>query len=306
VSILSVRSVTKQFKDNRALDEVSFEIPKGSIFGLLGPNGAGKTTLIRIITCILQADEGKIFFDGDLLEIDHPSMMGYLPEERGLYRKMKVGDHLLYLAQLKGLSGKMARNQIGLWMDKFQIADWWEKKIDELSKGMQQKIQFIATIVHNPKLIILDEPFSGLDPINTNLIKKEIRALNQAGTSVVFSTHRMEQVEEMCEFIVLIDDGKNMLEGKVSKIKDSYKENHFKFSFKGEIPTGVLNKEILIEQKNGEVTLQLKDLYEANKIMHLLIERNIIVTGFQEILPTLNEIFIKQVTKDNGQTVVNH
>ena len=204
MSLLKVENISKSYSEHQALTGVSMEIPKGSIFGLLGPNGAGKTTLIRIINQIIEADQGTIYFDGVPLNGDHIKEIGYLPEERGLYKKMKVGDHLMYLAQLKGLSRKGAKAAIGDWFDKFEISDWWGKKVEELSKGMQQKIQFIATVIHKPKLLILDEPFSGLDPINTNLIKDEIHQLQQEGVSIIFSTHRMEQVEEICEEIVLI------------------------------------------------------------------------------------------------------
>jgi len=208
-------------------------MPEGCIFGLLGPNGAGKTSIIRIITTITQADSGTVYLNGEALNSSHPSQIGYMPEERGLYKKMEVGVHLMYLAQLKGLPKKEAKAAIDFWFEKFDIQDWWKKKVEELSKGMQQKIQFISTVIHKPKLLILDEPFSGLDPINTNLIKDEIDALNQKGISIIFSTHRMEQVEEVCEKIVLINQGKNVLQGGVKDIKNQFKKNLFKFNFEG-------------------------------------------------------------------------
>jgi ABC-2 type transport system ATP-binding protein len=208
MNILSLREVTKSYTNHLAVDNVSFDMPKGGIFGLLGPNGAGKTSLIRIITCITRADTGTILFDGEPLNNNHPSEIGYMPEERGLYKKMKVGEQLTYLALLKGMGKAHAKKEISTWMEKFEIQDWYNRKIEELSKGMQQKIQFIATIIHRPKLLILDEPFSGLDPINSNLIKDEIIKLNQSGISIIFSTHRMEQVEEICQDIVLINKGK--------------------------------------------------------------------------------------------------
>ena len=210
MSILKLENVVKNYDKHIAVNNVSFEVPKGSVFGLLGPNGAGKTSLIRIITTITGADQGTVYLDGKKIDSDAPSQIGYMPEERGLYKKMKVGEHLMYLAQLKGLSKKKAKEQIDHWFNKFEITDWWDKAVEELSKGMQQKIQFIATVIHQPKLLILDEPFSGLDPINTNLIKAEIDEMHRNGTSIIFSTHRMEQVEEVCEHIVLINQGKKI------------------------------------------------------------------------------------------------
>ena len=215
MNILSLNNVVKQYHNHRAVDDVSFNVRSQSIFGLLGPNGAGKTSLIRIITTITAADSGEVLINGNKLNQMSARDIGYLPEERGLYKKMKVGDQLMFLAQLKGLSKADAKKNIGYWFEKFGIEDWWNKKVDELSKGMQQKIQFVSTVMHNPKLLILDEPFSGLDPINTNLIKDEIYRLNKEGTSIIFSTHRMEQVEEICEDIVLMNQGKIILEGNV-------------------------------------------------------------------------------------------
>ena len=205
MSILSIQEVYKRYRDVVAVDGVSFEVPEGSLFGLLGPNGAGKTSLIRIITTITAADSGVIYFNGEKLNSTHPKYIGYLPEERGLYRKMKVGEHLIYLARLKGMAALEAKRKLLAMMERFEIASWWNKKVEELSKGMQQKIQFISTILHEPTLLILDEPFSGLDPINANLIKDEIYAMNQRGITVIFSTHRMEQVEQICDHIVLIN-----------------------------------------------------------------------------------------------------
>ena len=226
-NILELENIIKSYDKHLAVNEVSFDVPAGSIFGLLGPNGAGKTSLIRIITTITRADAGQVRFNGVPLNSTHPSQIGYMPEERGLYKKMKVGDHLMYLAQLKGLSNKDAKSKIDNWLEKFEIKDWWDKKVEELSKGMQQKIQFISTVVHEPPLLILDEPFSGLDPINTNLIKDEIDQMHHNGISIIFSTHRMEQVEEICEYIVLINQGRNVLQGKVADIKEQFKENLF-------------------------------------------------------------------------------
>ena len=234
MSILKLENVVKKYDKHTAVNNVSFEVPKGSIFGLLGPNGAGKTSLIRIITTITGADEGTVFLDGEKLNNETPNYIGYLPEERGLYKKMEVGEQLLYLAQLKGLSKKEAKAQINKWFARLGMDDWWKKKVEELSKGMQQKVQFVATVVHEPKLLILDEPFTGLDPINTNLIKDEIRRLNEDGVSIIFSTHRMEQVEEICEHIVLINQGEKILEGRVEDVKQQFKENVYKINYEGE------------------------------------------------------------------------
>ena len=306
MNILSIRDVTKKYHNHLAVDRVSFDMEKGSLLGLLGPNGAGKTSLIRIITTITQADSGVVLFADQPLDHNHPAQIGYLPEERGLYKKMKVGEQLLYLAQLKGLKPGDARDSIEMWLEKFEIGDWWNKKIEELSKGMQQKIQFVSTIVHRPKLIILDEPFSGLDPINTNLIKEQIGELNAAGTSVIFSTHRMEQVEEICEDIVLINQGKNILSGNVNEIKEQYKQHQFKISYLGEVPAAILEDDRIIEHNNGTLTVQVEDLAEANRFVKALLDNHLMIKDFTEILPTLNDIFIRTVTERNEQTLVDH
>ena len=226
-SILKVQNVVKQFGNYNALSNVSLEVPKGSIYGLLGPNGAGKTTLIRIINQITMPDSGEVFLDGKKLMPDDVQYIGYLPEERGLYKSMKVGEQCLYLAQLKGLSHQEAKKQLKYWFEKLGIEGWWDKKIQELSKGMAQKIQFVVTVLHQPKLLILDEPFSGFDPVNANLIKDEIIELNKNGTSVIFSTHRMESVEEMCDYIALIHQSNKLIEGKLSEVKRQYRSNTF-------------------------------------------------------------------------------
>jgi ABC-2 type transport system ATP-binding protein len=226
--ILAAEGVTKKFGDHVALNSISLEIPQNSIYGLLGPNGAGKTTLIRIINQITYPDSGRVYFDGQPLHPRHISMIGYLPEERGLYKSMKVGEQALYLAQLKGLSQAEAKTRLKYWFDRFEIGDWWNRKIQELSKGMAQKIQFIVTVLHKPKLLIFDEPFSGFDPINASIIKDEILKLKDEGTSIIFSTHRMESVEELCEYIALIHDSEMLLDGKLSDIKNANKNNIFK------------------------------------------------------------------------------
>jgi ABC-2 type transport system ATP-binding protein len=298
--ILKIDRVLKRYKDKTAVDHISFSVKRGTIFGLLGPNGAGKTSLIRIITTITACDEGTIYFKGEPLNGYHPTQIGYLPEERGLYKKMKVGEQLLYLAQLKGMDYKTAKASILHWMDKFDIRDWWHKKVEELSKGMQQKIQFVATVMHNPNLIILDEPFTGLDPINTDLIKKEIHLLREAGASIIFSTHRMEQVEEICEDIVLMDDGKIILEGKVAEIKNDFKENKFEVGFEGDLDISMLNGNVeLIDQSAEKLVFKLKEGYGSNQFLETLIKKGVIVTSFNEILPSLNEIFIKRVAEND-------
>ncbi len=294
-AVLALEDVRKAYENHVAVDGVSFSVPQGCIFGLLGPNGAGKTSLIRIVTTITKADSGQVFLNGEKLNSTHPSKIGYMPEERGLYKKMKVGEHLIYLARLKGMSPSAAKESIQHWMDKFGIQDWWSKKIEELSKGMQQKIQFIATVCHNPPLLILDEPFSGLDPINTNLIKEEIENLKNAGTSIIFSTHRMEQVEEVCERIVLINAGKKVLEGEVEEVKNQFKEHKYQIEYDGGIPNNVLEDYELIDQQDHSFIVQLKEERESNYLLKKLIDSGTHVKSFKEILPTLNEIFIKQV-----------
>lgn len=295
MNVLELRDVVKQYRQHTAVDRVSFEVPKGAIFGLLGPNGAGKTSLIRIITTITRADEGQVFFEGEPLNVAHPMKIGYMPEERGLYKKMKVGEHLMYLARLKGLNKQIAREKIDAWLEKFEITDWWTKKVEELSKGMQQKIQFISTVVHEPSLLILDEPFSGLDPINTNLIKDEIHRLHQLGTTILFSTHRMEQVEEICENIVLISNGKNVLHGKVSDIKERFKQNLYELELLDPLPPDLGEYAEFTTAKNGRIQLKLFEGSDANGLLRLLLNKGVRIRSFREVLPSLNEIFIRQV-----------
>ncbi|MCB0629451.1 MAG: ATP-binding cassette domain-containing protein [Saprospiraceae bacterium] len=295
MNVLELQDVVKQYRQHTAVDKVSFEVPKGAIFGLLGPNGAGKTSLIRIITTITRADEGQVFFEGEPLNVAHPMKIGYMPEERGLYKKMKVGEHLLYLARLKGLSKLMAREKIGMWLEKFEITDWWNKKVEELSKGMQQKIQFISTVVHEPSLLILDEPFSGLDPLNTNLIKDEIHRLKQLGTTILFSTHRMEQVEEICENIVLINKGKNVLQGKVNEIKESFKQNLYEVQLLDPPPANLGEYANIVLAREGLLRLKLSNGSDSNDLLRFLINKGVRIRAFREVLPSLNEIFIRQV-----------
>ena len=300
MSILSLNNVVKQYKDHLAVNHISFDVPKGSIFGLLGPNGAGKTSLIRIITMITGADEGTVLKDGAKMKIEDQHHIGYLPEERGLYKKMKVGEQLLYLAQLRGMEKKHARDTIMHWLEKFNAKDWWNKKVEELSKGMQQKIQFIATVVHSPKLLILDEPFTGLDPLNTNLIKEEIYRMNREGVSIIFSTHRMEQVEEICEDIVLVNNGQVILEGKVDEVKNTFKENKFRLEFNGMLTKEMYTQGLkIITDSDKEVIVQLEEGQDSNVLLKSVIDGGFHLRSFNEILPSLNEIFIRKVENTN-------
>ncbi|MDH7444468.1 ABC transporter ATP-binding protein [Aquimarina sp. 2201CG14-23] len=305
--LLEVQHATKKFGDFIALNDVSIQVPKGSIFGLLGPNGAGKTTLIRIINQITLPDTGNVFLDGEPLQPHHIKDIGYLPEERGLYKSMKVGEQALYLAQLKGLSKKEAIERLKYWFDKFDISHWWDKKIQELSKGMAQKVQFIVTVLHRPKLLIFDEPFSGFDPINANVIKDEILQLRDEGATVIFSTHRMESVEELCDHIALINKSNKILEGKVSDIKRKYKSNTFEVGLLSE------NKDNLLETlqskfstepadfKTLEDQLKLKisldEKTSPNELLMFLAEKAQVVR-FNEVIPSVNEIFIKTITEN--------
>jgi ABC-2 type transport system ATP-binding protein len=299
MSLLSLQHIVKQYGNYKASDDVSFEIPKGKIFGLLGPNGAGKTTLIRMITRILYPDAGQILFNGEVLSDKHTERIGYMPEERGLYKKMKVGEHLIYLARLKGLSKPEAQLKVNHWLTKFQITDWYNKSIEELSKGMSQKIQFIATVIHDPELLILDEPFSGLDPINSKLIEEEIFELSRAGKTIIFSTHRMEQVEEICNEIVLVNKGRKILEGGVKELKHRFKEHIFRLTFNGELKNDMLENLDIVSSGANSLTVRLSAEHKGNQLLRLFVEREMEVTSFNEILPSINEIFIRQVNSSN-------
>lgn len=306
-NLLEVQQATKRFGTFTALQEVSIQVPKGSIFGLLGPNGAGKTTLIRIINQITLPDEGSVYLDNELLKPEHIKDIGYLPEERGLYKSMKVGEQALYLAQLKGLSKKEAKERLEYWFDKFEITHWWNKKIQELSKGMAQKVQFIVTVLHKPKLLIFDEPFSGFDPINANVIKDEILQLRDEGATVIFSTHRMESVEELCDHIALINKSKKILEGKVSDIKREFKANTFEVGLLAENNNGLwdaLNDKFNVapaDFKTIDEQLKLKITLDqnttSNQLLNYLSEKAQVVR-FNEVIPSINEIFIKTITEN--------
>lgn len=299
MAILSLHNVVKKYRDHTAVNDVSFDIPKGSIFGLLGPNGAGKTSLIRMITMITAPDNGEILLDGQRLDSSHVQNIGYLPEERGLYKKMKVAEQLLYLAQLRGLSLATAKSEVKYWLEKFDASDWWNKEIEELSKGMQQKIQFIATVLHKPDLIILDEPFTGLDPMNTNLIKEEIFRLNNEGVSIIFSTHRMEQVEEVCKDIVLINNGKVVQTGTVDGVKQKFKEHIFSVEFDEPFEGTLKGLFSVVSQDKNSLVVKIPDDSSTNNLLAELIGAGAHIKSFNEILPSLNDVFIKIVENTN-------
>lgn len=297
--MLSIRNIVKEYAKHRALDDVSLEIERGTVFGLLGPNGAGKTSLIRIINQITGPDSGEIYFNGEKLNQNHISKIGYLPEERGLYKKMEIGEQMLYLARLKGLSRADATTRIKFWFEKMEMQSWWKKKVEDLSKGMQQKVQFVATVLHEPELIILDEPFSGFDPVNAEIIKNEILALNQKGSTIIFSTHRMESVEELCKHIALIHKSHKILDGSVKSIKNSYRNNTFKIGLSKSIEQANLKTAELMTTKITEDecvlhTVKLRDGFSTNNLLQELIPLADL-NYLEEVIPSINEIFIKTV-----------
>ena len=302
-NILELQNLKKYYATQKAVDDISFSIEKGSIFGLLGPNGAGKTTLLRMITGIFYPDSGQINFDGKTFDpLNDIIKIGYMPEERGLYKKMKIGDQALYLAQLKGLSRTEAMDKIKFWFKKLEMESWWNKKVEDLSKGMSQKLQFVITVLHEPKLIILDEPFSGLDPLNANLIKDEIYGLAQRGSTIIFSTHRMEQVEEICDHIVLMNLGQKVLDGTVGQIKQQFKENKFGIKLT-EVPAGINAHSFeVIDQKANLLTVKIKEGFKSNDVLQYLLQQNLTIESFHEILPSLNEIFINLVDGTKATT----
>ena len=300
-SILSVQNVTKTYAAHTALNNVSLEVEQGSVFGLLGPNGAGKTSLIRIINQITGPDSGSVFLLGQKLNPDLISQIGYLPEERGLYKKMAVGEQAVYLAQLKGMSKSDATKKLRMWFDKFEIKQWWNKKIEELSKGMQQKVQFIVTVMHDPKLLILDEPFTGFDPINANLIKDELLELKAKGTSIILSTHRMESVEELCTHIALINKSEKILDGSVKEVRKQFKSNLYEIEYKGNaigFANALWSGFELIESKNidGNMHAVVKNINNAspNELLKLLLP-DVEVLSFRERIPSMNDIFIQAI-----------
>jgi ABC-2 type transport system ATP-binding protein len=302
-NILELKNLQKHYATQKAVDDVSFSIKQGSIFGLLGPNGAGKTTLLRMITGIFYPDSGDLLFDGKPFDPQNDFVhIGYMPEERGLYKKMKIGEQAVYLAQLKGLSKSEALEKIKYWFKKFEMESWWNKKVEDLSKGMSQKLQFVTTVLHEPKLIILDEPFSGLDPLNANLIKDEIYGLAQRGSTIIFSTHRMEQVEEICDHIILMNLGKKILDGTVTDVKQQFKENKFNVQFKGQ-PTELVSPIFTIEhQEKQQLIVKINEGYTSNHVLNYLLQQDVLIERFNEILPSLNDIFIHLVEGSKATT----
>ncbi len=296
MNILEVRNLKKYFATQKAVDDISLEIPQGSIFGLLGPNGAGKTTLIRMITGIFYPDSGEIILKGKPFDPENDArFIGYMPEERGLYKKMKIGEQALYLARLKGLSRQDAMVKIKDWFARLEMDSWWNKKVEDLSKGMGQKLQFVITVLHEPDLIILDEPFSGLDPVNSNLIKDEIYRLAKKGSTIIFSTHRMEQVEEICDQIVLVNKGKKILDGSVQQIKQEFKENLYGIQLE-HVPDTIQSQafEVIGHSKEGLI-VRITEGFKPNDVLGYFMQQGVNINSFKEILPSLNDIFIKLV-----------
>ncbi len=296
MNILELQNLKKYYATQKAVDDISFSIPQKTIFGLLGPNGAGKTTLLRMITGIFYPDSGSILFEGKKFDPSRDiAKIGYMPEERGLYKKMKIGEQALYLAMLKGMNRQDAMKKIKEWFVKFEMESWWNKKVDDLSKGMSQKLQFVTTVLHDPRLLILDEPFSGLDPVNTNLIKDEIYKLAQKGTTIIFSTHRMEQVEEICDEIILVNKGKKILEGSVKQVKHDCKENIFKVGF-DQLPEPFESSIFrIVNTKDNFLTVKINEDFNPAAVLREFLDRQASIISFNEILPSLNDIFIRKV-----------
>lgn len=298
--ILETNNVCKQYDGHTALDSVSLKVPQGIVFGLLGPNGAGKTTLIRIINQITAPDSGTVLFDGHPIGPDDISKIGYMPEERGLYKKMKVGEQAVYLAQLKGLTKADATRRLKEWFDKFEIGGWWNRKVEELSKGMQQKVQFITTVLHEPRLLIFDEPFSGFDPINANLLKQEILNLKDNGATIIFSTHNMASVEEICDHIALINKSRKVLDGTVGEIRQQFKLNLFELNYIGEHNKAMQLIEPMVVVKDDEsgavnrISGEMKPGFTYNQLLAVLLPE-VQITQFNELIPNMNDIFIKAV-----------
>jgi ABC-2 type transport system ATP-binding protein len=305
---LEARNITKTYINHKALDKVTIEVPEKSIFGLLGPNGAGKTTLIRIINQITMPDSGEVLLDGKPITRDDIIKIGYMPEERGLYKKMKVGEQALYLARLKGLSKAEADKKLHIWFNRLGIASWWNKKVEDLSKGMQQKVQFIVTVLHEPKLLIFDEPFSGFDPINVNILKDEIRYLNENGATIIFSTHNMASVEEICDHIALINESKNVLSGEINEIKARYKTNTYHVVYAGDEELSIiLNPKYFKITKTGRenngsfADIRISSDKTANDLLMELID-HVKIISLQEVIPTLNDIFIRVVNESTQKS----
>lgn len=303
--MISIRHIVKQYANHRALDDVSIEIEKAKVFGLLGPNGAGKTSLIRIINQITAPDSGEIFINGEPLNKVHIERIGYLPEERGLYKKMEIGEQIIYLARLKGLSRSEALKRAKYWFEKLEIQSWWNKKIEELSKGMQQKAQFVATVLHEPELLILDEPFTGFDPVNAGIIKNEILELNKKGATVIFSTHRMESVEELCDSIALLNLSHKILDGKVKTIRNSYRNGTYVLEYEGDKMHVNGNAPFTVLKENSvgnyqQLTLQINAGNRVNDVLQYMLPL-VAINKLEEVLPTMNDIFIQMVGATNNQ-----
>lgn len=303
MNLLTAEHVEKRYANHLALDDVSIEVPEKCIYGLLGPNGAGKTTLIRIINQITGPDKGEVTFSGRKMKAEDIYQIGYLPEERGLYKKMKVGEQALYLAQLKGLSKSDALKQLKYWFEKFEIQAWWDKKVEELSKGMAQKVQFIVTVIHEPKLLIFDEPFSGFDPINANLLKEEILKLKAKGSTIIFSTHNMGSVEELCDHITLINKSKNILNGPINEVRQKYGNNIFELSFRGDAQklSENLDSNYTLVSSNEEAgvkkaLIKVNNFSSDNRLLGMVLPA-VEVIGFNQVIPSMNDIFI-QVVQD--------
>ena len=296
---LEIQNITKRFGNTLALSDLSFQVPQQSIFGLLGPNGAGKTSLLRIITQIIKADQGSVLMNGSPLCDKHKADIGYMPEERGLYDALKVGEQITYFARLRGMSGPESLRAAHHWTDHFGIGDWWNQRIEQLSKGMQQKVQFIATVIHNPQFLIFDEPFTGLDPINTALLKQEIESLRERGCTILLSTHHMGQVEEMCNEIVLVDHGKRVLTGSVESIKRRFMQRAFRVRFRGSLPDIQSTDAKILTSSSEAMTVQLEEGTSASTFLTKLMQTSE-VAGFEEIVPSLNDIFVSEVAKSRA------
>ena len=310
MAILTVDKVTKRFGDFTALNHISLEVPDQSIFGLLGPNGAGKTTLIRIINQIAGPDEGEVLFNGQHLKPDHASIIGYLPEERGLYKKMGVGEQAIYLARLKGLSRHDAMTKLRFWFEKFELQAWWGKKVEELSKGMQQKVQFIVTVVHEPKLLIFDEPFSGFDPINVNLLRDEILELRRKGSTIIFSTHNMASVEELCDDIILINKANKILDGKVKEIRQQHFDNTYAIRYRNYekdirnlLAPGFDLLESSSEDGLNSATIKLPKGTSSGELLRIILP-HVTIASFAEVIPSMNDIFISEVNAVNANSIL--
>lgn len=312
MELFSARNVSKVFASTRALTDVSISVKEQSIFGLLGPNGAGKTTLIRIINQITAPDEGELFLEGRKMRRADVAQIGYLPEERGLYKKMKVGEQAIYLAQLKGLSKKDALRNLKNWFEKFEMTGWWNKKVEELSKGMQQKVQFVTTVVHKPRLLIFDEPFSGFDPINANLLKREILHLREEGATIIFSTHNMGSVEELCDHIALINKSKKIVDGPTNEIRQRYKSNIFEIQYKGnfeQVDKALGSRFKILEhtesEKENRIRVQYLNRNSNNELLQTIMPAAEILS-FEEIIPGMNDVFIKAVQESNQSKSENN